>query len=252
MKCRQAQELMGAYLYGDLAPEEMRELRVHAQDCALCREDLATRGRGVSCLNDAVPTLSDADRQRIAWSVKGAVRKQEAKGRPLILRLIPALGMAAVVLAAGFVAGRLATRSPQQTARAHKAYEPPRAKIEVKETTPDPSKTSNVPNEMIDVLRSVFGTAATADVNRASEPGSRYLPGRTSTQPHPDTTVKAVPEQKHHHSQQHPQAAQDTAGPVKDSTGGTENSQVETGAGTTKLPQVTGQKNAETTPSGNK
>ncbi len=77
MKCRQAQELMGAYLYGDLAPEEMRELRLHAQDCALCREDLAARGRVVSSLSDATPELSDEDRQRIAWSVKGAVSRQQ-------------------------------------------------------------------------------------------------------------------------------------------------------------------------------
>ena len=243
---------MGAYLYGDLAPEEMRELRVHTQDCALCREDLATRGKVVSSLGDAVPTLSDADRQRIAWSVKGAMRKKEARRRPLIVRLVPTLGLAAVVLAAGFVAGRFAMRSPQQDARSHKTCELPRAKIEIKETTPNQNKAGKVPNEMIDVLRSVFGTAAATDVNRASEPGSRYLPNRANTQTQPDTTVKAVPEQKRHHTQP-PAAAQDTkTGAVKDSTEGAKNSQVETDGSATKLPQVTDQKNAETTPSESK
>jgi anti-sigma factor RsiW len=77
MKCKQAQDLIGAYIYGDLAAEEMRDLRVHTQDCALCREDLASRGRIISALDDTVPMLTDEERLRIAWSVKGAVRKEQ-------------------------------------------------------------------------------------------------------------------------------------------------------------------------------
>ena len=104
MKCRQVRDLMGAYLYGDLAPEEMRDLRVHAQDCALCREDLATRGRVVSALDDEAPILTDEERQRIAWSVKGAVAEEAVGDETAYRAPVPAFGIAAV-LVAGVVVG---------------------------------------------------------------------------------------------------------------------------------------------------
>jgi len=75
MECKRIQELVGAYLYGDLAPEEMMSVRLHAQQCASCREDIESRGRIVSALPNVVPELSDQERMQIAWSVKGAVRR---------------------------------------------------------------------------------------------------------------------------------------------------------------------------------
>lgn len=248
MKCRQAQELMGAYLYGDLAPEEMRELRVHAQDCTLCREDLATRGKVVSSLGDVTPELSDADRQRIAWSVKGAVRKKEARNRPSIFRLVPALGLAAAVLAAGFMAGRFATRTPQHAAHSAKASDQSKPKIEIKETTPDPSKISKVPDQVLDALQSIFSQAAApSGLNRQSEPGSRHLSGRASITTPPDSGVKALSESK---GASTPATTPNNSGAaLKDSGMGAKKVETDVNAGDTKLPRVTDPKNAETTPS---
>ncbi len=74
MKCKQVQEMMGAYLYGDLTPDEMREVREHTQVCDACREDVESRGRVVSSLDDTAPELTDEERMRISWAVKGAIR----------------------------------------------------------------------------------------------------------------------------------------------------------------------------------
>lgn len=73
MKCEQVQELMGAYLYGDLSPEEMRKIRLHAQECAGCKKDLESQGRVIAALDNRTPELSDMERQQIAWSVKRVV-----------------------------------------------------------------------------------------------------------------------------------------------------------------------------------
>ena len=244
MKCRQAREYMGAYLYGDLAPDEMRELRVHAQDCVLCREDLATRGRIVSSLPDASPALSDTDRQRIAWSVKGAIRKQETRTRPLALRLAPAFALAAAVLAAGFFAGRMATRPAQPPPGAGelaKRHGRPDATVVIKETTPDPSKTGKTADQLIDLLRSMNPSAAITGGGRQGTQ-SRHSPDRKAPMSH-DDGVKMAPAQK-------PQAAPDNSAVTpKDSSPSPKNTETGPNSENTKLPRVTDPKNAETTPS---
>lgn len=73
MKCRQVRKLMGAYLYGDLEPEEMRDIRLHVQVCDECRADMESRGLVISSLNAQAPVLNDHDKQHIARSVKEAV-----------------------------------------------------------------------------------------------------------------------------------------------------------------------------------
>lgn len=245
MKCREAQELMGAYLYGDLASEEMHELRIHAQDCALCREDLATRGRVISSLSDAAPVLSDTDRQRIAWSVKGAVRRKQARPRPLALRLAPALMLATAVLVAGFFAGRLATRSPRQHGRPG-TPNPPQAQIEVKETTNTAAKPAKVPDQVMDAILNIVqqGTVLPG-TSRQTEPGSRHHGGRGTVTP-PDTGVKLQPEPTSILDQQQPAAAHTPDAAQKDSDAGSKKSDV---GAEKKLPRVTDPKNAETTPS---
>lgn len=125
MKCKQVKELMGAYIYGDLAPEEMRQIRLHAQDCPECREDIRARGAVISALDGSAPTLSDEDRQRIAWSVKGVVRSEQE--RPSFRWWpVSAFGLAVVVLV-GLVAAKMiishdvASESTSVSASHHKA-----------------------------------------------------------------------------------------------------------------------------------
>ena len=110
MKCKNVRELMGAYLYGDLAPHEMKDVRLHAEDCVDCREDLRTRGLVVDAIPSTVPALTDEDRQRLMWSVKGAIRAREREERSVLLRVAPAFGLAAV-LALGLGLGALISAS---------------------------------------------------------------------------------------------------------------------------------------------
>ncbi|MHB9035172.1 MAG: anti-sigma factor family protein [Armatimonadota bacterium] len=105
MKCKQIREMMGAYLYGDLEPQDMREVRLHAQDCEACRADLESRGLVVSSLGNEAPTLSDAERQRIAFNVKSALRAAQPKTAVWWLRPASAVALAALVLV-GFAVGR--------------------------------------------------------------------------------------------------------------------------------------------------
>ena len=243
---------MGAYLYGDLAPDEMRELRVHAQDCVLCREDLATRGRVVSSLPDASPALSDTDRQRIAWSVKGAIRKREVRTRPLALRLAPAFALAAAVLAVGFLAGRMAIRTAQHSPGAGelvKRHSPPGAKVEIKETTPDPSKTGKAADQLIDLLRSMSPSAGITGGGRQGATGSRHWPVRKAPMSQ-DVGVKVAPGSFSPAPAYRPQAAPDNiAVTPKESSPGLKNTETGPNSENTKLPRVTDPKNAETTPS---
>lgn len=106
MRCREVRELMGAYLYGDLSPDEMREVRLHAHECVDCREDIETRGQVLASVENEPPVLGDEERQRIAWSVKGAIRNSPVLRPAFRLKLAPALGVA-VVLVAGVAVGSL-------------------------------------------------------------------------------------------------------------------------------------------------
>lgn len=108
MKCKHVQELMGPYIYGDLAPDEMRQVRLHAQECAECREDLRGRGTLVSSFDNNPPRLTDEDRQRIAWSVKGVIRNEQER-RVFRWWPVPALGLAAAV-AVGLVVAKVVVR----------------------------------------------------------------------------------------------------------------------------------------------
>ena len=108
MKCRKVKELMGAYLFGDLSPAEMREVRDHALNCDECGEDLMSRGALIAAMDDSVPTLTDMERQEISWSVKGAVRATEEMGSRR--RFMPAAAIACgIMLLAGLVLGKVIT-----------------------------------------------------------------------------------------------------------------------------------------------
>jgi len=79
MNCKRIQEIMGAYLYGDLAPNELKEVRLHTQECAACREDIESRGRVLAAIPKDAPELSGEERMQIAWAVKGVLRNAAAE-----------------------------------------------------------------------------------------------------------------------------------------------------------------------------
>lgn len=128
MKCKQVQELMGAYLYGDLSANELMQVRLHMQSCRECASDLESRGRILSTIDDTAPQLSEEEKQNMIWAVKGAVRNQPQRWS-FRLRPAPAFALA-VLLVAGIAAGTLigshSGKSPPGSGQ------PPTAKAKVK------------------------------------------------------------------------------------------------------------------------
>ncbi len=158
---------MGAYLYGDLSPNEMREVRFHTQECPQCREELEARGRVVSSLDNKVPELSDTDRQSIAWTVKGAIRHAELSQQRAGLRWAPALAVGVVMLA-GLAAGVLLSTNlgkppPSKQAAAPRKQERSKAVVKVTPAQPQPSPRDQVAD-----------TASERD--RGVRPERRYRP----------------------------------------------------------------------------
>lgn len=255
MKCRQAQELMGAYLYGDLSPGEMRDLRLHALECAVCREDLAARGRVVSSLSDATPKLTDEERQRIAWSVKGAVTRRRFEERPMIVRLAPAVVLAVAVLVAGFALGRVTPQAENAAAR-----EPTKkdivsqAQVEVTEKTPPAGTkiddaTAKKALAALQLLDSVKSLGVIGVPDRSEAPGSRgtQLRGRSAHQPEPPVTMSPQTKAESPNPLTPDVTTPSPSNPLKDSVEPPDNTVVLTDQ--SKLPKVTDPKNAETIPS---
>lgn len=144
MNCKQVHELMGPYLYGDLSPDEMMEVRVHTQSCTECKEDLRTRGFAVSSLDDSVPFLSEEEKQRIAWSVKGAIKEKEKAPSPFKFRLAPAFALVMVLLLVGFVIGsRLNTPTGGQSPGNPADNNKPRVTVTISENKPEDAQLSN-------------------------------------------------------------------------------------------------------------
>lgn len=136
MKCKLIRDMMGAYLYGDLAPDEMRQVRVHTHECEACRADLAERGRVAASLGNTPPQLSDEDRQRIAWTVTGAVRHSELANQQTRIRWAPAFAVAAVLiagLAAGLLLSAHVTKPPVQSRADAPKEKAPAAVVEITE-----------------------------------------------------------------------------------------------------------------------
>lgn len=253
MKCRQAQELIGAYLYGDLAADEMRDLRVHAQECAICREDLAGRGRIVSSLDDNVPMLSDEERLRIAWSVKGALRKEQLQRRPLALRLIPTFTITGLLVAGIFVGRYMITRHGHQSPANAIAKNAPH--VRVKELPPPQvdKDTNQITDQVSQLLQALsnpnYGAVAP---NRSTSPDRSFPPVHRSMFL-PDGGLKVVPEQQGPVKPVQPVVPDaNSADSPKDSTPAVTKTDSGAGSEAMKLPKVTDPKNAETTPSDNK
>lgn len=257
MKCKQAQDLIGAYIYGDLAPDEMRDLRVHAQDCALCREDLESRGRIVSLFDDSVPALSDEERQRIAWSVKGAVRKEQLQRKPLALRLMPSFALAGLLIAGIFVGRYVVTKSAHPTTHNTTAKNPSGASVRIRELPPPDGsgKSNQIADQVSELIQSLMNPTATVQPDRRDSSTRSSKPDRRYMIPS-DTAFPVVPEHTAQpgktNAQQQPTPDVNSANQPKESAPDVNKSETGTNSEATKLPRVTDPKNAETTPSENK
>lgn len=106
--CKKIVDLLGAYVYGDLSPEEMRRVRLHVKDCEKCSGELAERSLVVKLIPSELPKLSDEERMRIAWTVKGAVRTKEESKRFFLFTPMFMRGMAfAATIVVAFAAGKI-------------------------------------------------------------------------------------------------------------------------------------------------
>jgi len=104
--CGKIGDLLGAYIYGDLTPDEMRRVRLHVDGCAICGRELESRTQAVALVPDGLPKMSDEEKQQVMWTVKGAIRAEsERRGFRAILPALVKTGAVAVVVAGAFAAG---------------------------------------------------------------------------------------------------------------------------------------------------
>ncbi|MCX8053132.1 MAG: zf-HC2 domain-containing protein [Armatimonadetes bacterium] len=140
MNCKLVREMMGAYLYGDLAPEEMKEVRLHTQECPECRKDVESRGRIIAAIPCDTPELSDEERMQIAWSVKGAIRNCTVAQEGFRWGYVAAI--ATVALAALAVAGIVVYNSSKQPSSIQAKRRPvPVVRIQEEPIPPGPEPT---------------------------------------------------------------------------------------------------------------
>ncbi|MBI2843145.1 MAG: zf-HC2 domain-containing protein [Armatimonadetes bacterium] len=151
--CGRIADLLGAYVYGDLTSEEMRKVEQHTESCAACARDLKSRERAVALVPNELPKLSDEEKQRIMWTVSGAVRPREQREAPRISvwSLAKAAAVTVIVVVAFVTGANYGQRSvepkvivkevPQQQAPAQTQLGP--------ENTADPELDSG-PAETID------------------------------------------------------------------------------------------------------
>lgn len=137
MKCKQVRELAGPYLYGDLTPEEMKQVRLHTQECECCRNEIRSQGAVISAIPAEAPELTDEDRQRIAWTVKGAIWAGEQERQTSRFRFPLAYALAGAVV--------IAMIAIQVKGIMHKQPRIPESNVVITEVTkPKPKNNSNV------------------------------------------------------------------------------------------------------------
>lgn len=106
--CKKIAGMIGAYIYGDLTPDEMRYVRLHAEECRECSQEIEARIKAIALVPTDIPTLTDKERQRVAWTVKGAVRARQERRGFRLLRPTFAQGFAlASLLVAAFAGGAI-------------------------------------------------------------------------------------------------------------------------------------------------
>lgn len=227
---------MGAYIYGDLSPAEMREVRLHTQNCLECREDLEERGRIIASLSDGAPVLSDDERQSIVWSVKGAVRQQDQEREYSRARLAPAY-VIVLVLAVGMVVG--STISARMGS--HKSSDP--QQVAVKK---DDNKTRKEKAKVRITEQRVVQNADQKEIN--DDPTAKIVEGVTrAMQLLPAATVK--PGNTTARDQDNPERkAQVKPEEPLSIVPHNEEEKVETQSGTTQLPKPQDVNDAQSTP----
>ncbi len=97
-ECRKISDLLGAYVYGDLALDEMRRVRTHADTCDACRIEVEALRRTVALVPSDLPKLTDEERLRVTWAVKGAVRAKSEASRLRVFAFAAIKGFAIVMV----------------------------------------------------------------------------------------------------------------------------------------------------------
>lgn len=106
--CKKIAGMIGAYVYGDLSPDEMRCVRLHAEECSKCSREIEDRIRTIALIPTDTPTLTDEERQRVVWTVKGAIRAKNERRRFSLFRPTFAQGIVlTTLLAAAFAGGAM-------------------------------------------------------------------------------------------------------------------------------------------------
>jgi len=134
--CRQIAGLFGGYIYGDLTPDEMREVRLHLDECPGCRTELEAQTRTVELIPRDRPSLSDEERQQVMWTVKGALRSLRlvapfrfspgvAQGFAVAALLIAAFAAGTMLGMRGKPAAQTVVVKPEPVDIEHRALPPP-------------------------------------------------------------------------------------------------------------------------------
>ena len=181
--CRKIAGIIGAYIYGDLTPEEMKKVRLHATQCRTCADEIAAQSRAISLIPNQTPQLTDEEKLRIAWTVKGAIRaKQQVGFKISFVRIIATTLVTTALIGAAFVGG----------ITYQKYYGPAKVKlvkqVVVKEVPAKPDKThteqplvTSVPYSMMDPFQ------------RSQQPIYRWMPGVRTAQPESNTADEPTP-----------------------------------------------------------
>ena len=142
-RCKSVSDLLGAYIYGDLSVDEMRKVRVHAGECAECASKLASMTRTVQLIPNGLPTLTDEEKHRITWAVKGAVRAKEQPKRFFLFFPAFAKGFAVLVIAVGAFAAGMALKQPDVRTVVIKEQAPIYERRETAESSPSENAVIN-------------------------------------------------------------------------------------------------------------
>lgn len=110
-------DVIGAYIYDALSPDETRQVRDHLDNCVECREDMESQAKVISSIPDRCPSLAELDKERIRWAVRGAVRREPVVVRRSfggLLRGLSAAAAVACIFAGGIFVGTRLVGTPRQ------------------------------------------------------------------------------------------------------------------------------------------
>lgn len=171
--CHKTRAFMGAYLYGDMQPDEMREIRIHLETCDECRAEMQCQSDTISRIPDESPSLSAEDRAKILWSVKGAMRGQNAMRHTTPFRraawAFGAVAAVAVVFAAGAVVGGRSAFFPHK-APVTVSQPPPTTRPAPKPPEPAPTLTAQATPEPLVIASAIPTSGSWERARRSGDP----------------------------------------------------------------------------------